>query len=69
MTRQYHLNQTARLVGVRAWRISYAISQGYLPEVSRLSNQRIFTPADIIRIREYFSKKATKGRPAKEDHE
>ena len=69
MKRQYHLNQAARLVGVRAWRISYAISQGYLPEVSRLSNQRIFTDADIIRIREYFNKQSNKGRPAKEDHE
>jgi hypothetical protein len=69
MTRQYHLNQAARLVGVRAWRISYAISQGYLREVSRLSNQRIFTPADIIRIGEYFKQKTNKGRPAKEEHE
>jgi hypothetical protein len=69
MTRQYHLNEAARLVGVRAWRISYAISQGYLPEVSRLSNQRIFTDADIVRIRRYFAKKSNKGRPAKEEHE
>lgn len=66
MTNQYHLNEAAKLVGVRGWRISYAISQGYLPDVQRLSHQRIFTDSDIVRIREYFSNKSNKGRPVKE---
>jgi len=69
MTNQYHLNETAKLVGVRGWRISYAISQGYLPDVQRLSHQRIFTDTDIVRIREYFANKTNKGRPAKEADE
>lgn len=67
--KQYHLNEAAKLVGVRGWRISYAISQGYLPDVQRLSHQRIFTDQDIVRIREYFAKKGNKGRPVKEAHE
>ena len=69
MTNQYHLNEAAKLVGVRGWRISYAISQGYLPDVTRLSHQRIFTDADIVRIQEYFATKSNKGRPVKEAHE
>ncbi len=69
MNNQYHLNEAAKLVGVRGWRISYAISQGYLPDVLRLSHQRIFTDADIVRIREYFAAKTNKGRPVKEADE
>ena len=60
---QYHLNEAAKLVGVRGWRIAYAISQGYLPDVQRLSHQRIFTDDDIVRMKHYFATKGTKGRP------
>ena len=67
MTNQYLLNETAKIVGVRGYQIAYAIQQGYLPEPElRLTHQRIFTDADIVRIREYFAKKSNKGRPAKE---
>ena len=68
MTNQYLLNETAKIVGVRGYQIAYAIQQGYLPEPEqRLTHQRIFTDADIIRIREYFTKKSSKGRPARKD--
>lgn len=67
MNKQYHLNEAAKLVGVRGWRISYAISQGYLPDVLRLSHQRVFTDADIVGIREYFANKSNKGKPARKD--
>lgn len=69
MTNHYLLNQTAKIVGVRGYQIAYAIQQGYLPEPElRLTHQRIFTDADIVRIKEYFANKpkTNKGRPPKE---
>jgi DNA-binding transcriptional MerR regulator len=69
MKNQYLLNETAKIVGVRGYQIAYAIQQGYLPEPEqRLTHQRIFTDADIVRIRTYFASKSNKGRPAKEAH-
>ncbi len=66
----YLLNEAAKLIGVRGYRISYAIQQGFLPEpTQRLTHQRIFTDEDIILMRDYFAKKSNKGRPAKEAHE
>jgi len=56
------LNEVARLVGVKAHKISYAIGNGYLPEPpERINNKRIFTPTDIAEIGEYFRSKARKG--------
>ena len=70
MNNQFLLNEAAKIAGVRGYQIAYAIQQGYLPEPKlRINHQRIFTPADIIRIREYFKQKTNKGRPAKEEHE
>lgn len=58
MPNQYLLHQAAALVGVRGWRIAYAISQGYLPEpAQRFNHQRVFTDEDIARIRAYFANK------------
>lgn len=67
MKNHYLLNQAAKLVGVRGYQIAYAIQQGYLPEPElRLTHQRIFSDADITRIREYFANKPTsRGKPPK----
>lgn len=62
MKDQYLLHQAAALVGVRGWRIAYAISQGYLPEPEqRFNHQRVFTNQDIERIRAYFATKPKRG--------
>jgi DNA-binding transcriptional MerR regulator len=62
MTQHFLLGQAAKIVGVPAYRINYAISNGYLPEPEeRLSNHRIFTASDIAGIKAYFAAKPAKG--------
>lgn len=54
--KHYLLNEVARLVGVRGHRISYAITNGHLPEPEeRLNNHRLFTEADVVRIKKFFA--------------
>ena len=66
MTNQYLLNEAAKIVGVRGYQIAYALTQQYLEEPElRMGNQRLFTDADIERIRIYFKNKTNKGRPPK----
>lgn len=71
MTKHYLLNEVARLVGVRAFQIHYAIANGYLADTAeRINDKRIFTEEDVRRIRDYFVAKANKPkkrRPAKEE--
>jgi DNA-binding transcriptional MerR regulator len=56
MKKHYLLNEAAKLVGVPGYRISYAITNGHLPEPEeRLNNHRLFTAEDIARIEEYFA--------------
>jgi len=71
MQNQFLLHEVASMVGIRGYRIAYAISQRYLPEpAQRLNHQRIFTPDDVTRIRKYFASKSTTGRSSgKEAHE
>jgi DNA-binding transcriptional MerR regulator len=59
MTKQHYLlNQVARLVGVKAHKIHYAISNGYLAEpVERINDKRIFTEKDVATIKAYFAGK------------
>ena len=65
MTQQHFLlNEVARLVGVKAHKIHYALGNGYLDEpTERINNKRIFTTKDVSRIRDYFANKATARRP------
>jgi hypothetical protein len=66
----YSLKDVARIVGVKAHRIAYAVSNGYLPEpAQRITNRRLFSDADILAAQEYFAKPAATGRPVKEWHE
>lgn len=56
--KHYLLNEVAKLVGVRGHRISYAITNGHLPEpVERLNNHRLFTQADVVRIKKFFAER------------
>ena len=60
--KHYSLNEVARIVGVRAHRISYAISSGFLPEpAERITNRRMFTEADVQAAKLYFARKPEKG--------
>lgn len=69
MTQQhYSLKEVAKIVGVKAHRISYAVSNGYLAEpAERITNRRIFTESDLQAAKKYFAKSPTRGRPARKD--
>jgi DNA-binding transcriptional MerR regulator len=68
MTQHYSLKEIAKIVGVKAHRISYALSNGFLPEpAERITNRRIFTEADLQAAKTYFATKPKLGRPARKD--
>jgi hypothetical protein len=59
--KHYLLNEVAQLVGTLPHRIAYAITNRHLPEPEeRLNNHRLFTEADIRRIKQYFAEKQGK---------
>jgi DNA-binding transcriptional MerR regulator len=63
MKRHYLLNEVAQLVGTLPHRIAYAITNRHLPEPEeRLNNHRLFTEADIMRIKMYFDHKRSKAK-------
>ena len=67
MTKHYSLNEVARIVGVKAHRISYAITNAFLPEPEeRITNRRMFTDEDVKAAKKYFSNQPKVGRPVKE---
>jgi hypothetical protein len=64
----YSLKEVAKIVGVKAHRIAYAISNGYLAEpVERVTNRRLFSTSDLQAALVYFAKPATTGRPPRKD--
>lgn len=68
--KHYSLKQVAEIVGVKAHRISYAVSNGFLPEpAERITNRRMFTESDVAAAQRYFARKPLLGRPVKEAHE
>jgi len=71
MTQQhYSLKEVAKIVGVKAHRISYAVSNGYLAEpAARITNRRMFTEADLQAAMKYFATKPKMGRPARTEDE
>jgi len=51
------LAEVAKQVGCRPYQIAYRITTGVFPEPElRINNKRIFTPADVAVIQEYFQK-------------
>lgn len=63
MKKHYLLNEVAQLVGTLPHRIAYAITNRHLPEPEeRLNNHRLFTEADIMRIKMYFDNKRSKAK-------
>lgn len=69
MTQQhYSLKEVAKIVGVKAHRISYAVSNGYLPEpAARITNRRMFTDADVEAAKKYFASQLKIGRPVRKE--
>lgn len=66
----YSLKEVAKIVGVKAHRIEYALRNGYLAEpVERVTNRRIFTIADLQAALMYFSRPTKLGRPPSKDGE
>ena len=57
--KHFLLGEVARLVGVKAYQLSYALETGHIDEPSgeRINNKRIFSQDDIARVREYFKGK------------
>jgi hypothetical protein len=54
-TRHYLLKDVAAALGVRPYRIAYAISVGLVPEpVTRIANKRIFSERDVRRLAAHF---------------
>jgi DNA-binding transcriptional MerR regulator len=52
----YLLNEIAKILGVKAHRLSYALSNGYLPEpAERINNKRLFSPEDLRVAASYFA--------------
>ena len=52
---QLLLGDVAQLLGVKRYRISYALVNGLVPEpTTRISNKRIFEQKDIERLAEHF---------------
>lgn len=66
--KHYSLNEVSKIVGVKAHRIAYAISNGYLPEpAQRVTNRRLFSTADLQAALLYFAKPNNLGRPLAKD--
>lgn len=61
--KHYLLNEVAQLIGTLPHRIAYAITNRHLPEPEeRLNNHRLFTEADIERVKKYFAEKQAKAK-------
>jgi len=55
MERMFSTGEVARLLGVRPYRITYAISTGRLADASfRFLAKRCFTRSDIERVAQHF---------------
>jgi len=56
MNENYLLNDVAKRLGVRHYRIAYALTVGLVPEpeTPRIANKRIFCDKDIRRLAAHF---------------
>ena len=49
------LGDVARLLGVKPYRVTYALATGLVPEPrTRIANKRLFDSADVARLADYF---------------
>jgi DNA-binding transcriptional MerR regulator len=54
---QMSLKDVARVLGVKPYRVQYALTTGAVPEPKQVSGRRIFAPADVTRLAAYFGAK------------
>ena len=55
MSQIFSMKDVAERVGVAPFKISYAISNGLIPEpVLRLAGKRVFSEEDLVRIANHF---------------
>ncbi len=58
---QFILNEVAKIVGLKAHVIAYAISAGNLPEPClRIAGKRIFSTKEVEAIKKYFANRIKK---------
>jgi len=57
MSKEYTLNEVARLTGIPYYRIYYGHYTGRIPEPKRVGRNRIYTEADVQKITEHFAAK------------
>ena len=48
------LREAAHRLGVQPWRITYAMTAGYVEEPPRVASKRVFDSEAIERLRMYF---------------
>ena len=53
--RHFLLRDVARMLKVKPYQVSYALSVGLVPEPElRISNKRVFMPEDVERLSKHF---------------
>lgn len=58
---QFILNEVAKIVGIKAHVIAYAISAGHLPEPKlRIFGKRVFSAKEVEAIKKYFENRTKK---------
>jgi DNA-binding transcriptional MerR regulator len=53
------LGEAAQLVGVKPWKITYAMTAGYVEEPPRVANKRAFDAEAIERLKMFFGSEET----------
>jgi DNA-binding transcriptional MerR regulator len=57
MSKEYTLNEVARLTGIPYHRIYYGHYTGRIREPKRVGRNRVYTEKDVQRIKEHFAGK------------
>lgn len=60
MTKQYSLSEASLLLGVKPYRIQYALFVGLIPEPARVGQRRAFTDNDLSMLAKHFKLTETK---------
>jgi len=57
MSELFTTSQVAKLLAIKPYQLTYALSIGVVDEPQRLSGRRLFSTKDIERLRQHFSSK------------
>ncbi len=61
MKNEYTLGEVVRMTGIRHWQMYYALASGRLDEPRRVGRIRIFTDADVEKVKHLFPSNAKGG--------